>query len=125
MDLGSAFFTYVELSDAAQEGAFYGSIHAIEDTNDNGVYDSGEPLNTSAIEARARGASDRPIPMVDNPDVDVQITTSDPPCAGGTITVDVSYEYRITMPFLGAILGRQTIPLQASMTDTILWPACP
>jgi hypothetical protein len=28
------------------------------------------------------------------------------------------------MPFLGAVIGSQTVPLSASATDTILTPSC-
>jgi hypothetical protein len=29
------------------------------------------------------------------------------------------------MPFLGAIVGSQTVPISATVTDTILSPSCP
>ena len=40
------------------------------------------------------------------------------------IRVSIGYDYPIFMPFLGAILGSQTIHLTASVTDTILEPRC-
>jgi len=57
-------------------------------------------------------------PSIPNPE-------DNPPCAGGWIKVSVSYNYRLAMPFIGTILGTNTIPLTASVTDTILTPACP
>jgi len=41
------------------------------------------------------------------------------------IQVTLTYNYPIVMPLLGTVLGSQTIPLTASVTDTILSPACP
>jgi Flp pilus assembly protein TadG len=127
VDFGSAFFDYISLRDAAQEGALYGSIQPIIDANNNGKYDVGESLNTAAIIARVRQSSSQPVDLTSVP---VTVLISNPsngnkPCSGGSITVTVSYTYQISMPFVGAILGTQTIPLGASITDTILTPACP
>ncbi|MCJ7583318.1 MAG: pilus assembly protein [Anaerolineales bacterium] len=117
VDLGSAFFSYIAVRDAAQEGALYGSI---------------DPLNTGAIVSRVRGASGppgppkpKPVDLYDLTKVTVSVTTSTTPCSGGWVTVSVSYNYQLTMPLIGAIIGRQTIPLTASATDTILIPSCP
>ena len=131
VDLGSAFFSYVALRDAAQEGALYGSIEPIIDSNSNGRYDAGEPLNTDKIETRVRQSSSTPVNLNDLANVTVNITPSipnpedNPPCAGGWIKVSVSYNYQLSMPFIGAILDTNKITLTASVTDTILTPACP
>ncbi|MFA5873000.1 MAG: TadE family protein [Anaerolineales bacterium] len=122
VDFGSAFFTYIALQDAAQEGALYGSVAPIIDSNGNGRYDAGEPLNTTAIESRVRSTSSNPVNLST---VNVLVTISSTRCTGGTVTVKVSYTYQLTMPLIGAIIGRQTIPLSASVTDTILIPSCP
>jgi Flp pilus assembly protein TadG len=107
VDLGSAFFSFIALRDAAQEGALYGSIH---------------PDDTGVIEARVRSASDRPVDLSGpNVAVDVDPGTA---CEGGELTVTVTYTYQISMPFIGAILNTQEIPIRASVTDTILSPAC-
>src|SRR5512139_671091 len=102
VDLGSAFFSYVSLRDAAQEGALYGSARPIIDTNNNGKYDVGEPLNTAAIVNRVRSASSTPVDLSDITNVNVGVFPTDPPCAGGAILVTVSYNYKITMPLIGA-----------------------
>lgn len=108
VDLGSAFFDYIALKDAAQEGALYGSIN---------------PTDTSGIIARVRQSSTKPLDLTD-PSVTVNVPPPSQPCAGGAITVTVSYTYHLTMPFIGGILGTQTIPLSAQVTDTILTPKC-
>jgi hypothetical protein len=41
------------------------------------------------------------------------------------IQVTVTYSYPIIMPYIGGIVGSQTIPLTAYVTDTILEPKCP
>ena len=46
-------------------------------------------------------------------------------CFGSTVVVVVTYaNFPLATPFLGAILGTQTIPIQASIEDTVLTPEC-
>ena len=124
-DVGNAFITYIELRDAAQEGALYGSVNPIIDTNNNGHFDSGEPVNVDQIRARVRGASTAPIDLSDPsliPDTDIQVNViGSQPCEGNGIEVSVLYDYTVTFPFFsGSILH-----LKSTVTDTILSPACP
>ena len=91
VDLGMAFFSYVALRDAAQEGALYGSLN---------------PTDSSGIVSRVRQSSSSPINLSD------------------VSNVTVSYNYRLSMPFIGSILGSTTIPITARVIDTILNPAC-
>jgi len=119
VELGMAFFQFIQLRDAAQEGALYGSINA----NVEGP-----------IEARARGASSSPIDLNDTSLVAVDIivkdgTTNNPKslanaCEGDGLTVKLQYDHVIFMPFMTAVLGPK-IPLSAEVTDTILSPVCP
>lgn len=112
VEFGIALFQFVQLRDAAQEGALYGSIHPGDDTN---------------IAARVRSASLSPIDLQTDPGVAIVINYPDgsPNCEGKGIQVDVSYPHQISMPFIGPIIGSTTIPLTASVTDTILAPVCP
>ena len=112
VEFGIALFQYVQLRDAAQEGALYGSIHPGDDAN---------------IEARVRSASQAPIDLQNDPDVNVVISYPDgaPNCEGKAIRVDVSFPHQIGMPFIGPIIGSNTIPLTGTVTDTILLPVCP
>ncbi len=111
VDLGRTFFTHIALSDAAQEGALYGSIDADIKTDTD-------------VEARVEDVlSDR----VDPTDLTVSVTPSlsSSSCAGDTIQVTVTFEnFPITMPFLGAVIGQQ-VDLSANVVDTILSPPCP
>jgi len=112
VEFGIALFQFVQLRDAAQEGALYGSIHPGENTN---------------IEARVKSASQTPIDLQNDPDVSIVISYPDgsPNCEGKGIQVDVSYPHPIAMPFIGPIIGSNTIQINASVTDTILTPVCP
>ena len=113
VDLGRAFFTWLAMRDAAQEGASYASI---------------EPLESVKIEERVRfNIND----TIREPAAIVQVNVSfdGPRCLSSTpstVTVNVNYEnFPITMPFLGTLLGSQTIPIHATVDDTILAPMCP
>jgi Flp pilus assembly protein TadG len=110
VDLGMGFFSFVAVRDAAQEGALYGSLY---------------PTDTSGITNRVRGESSAPVDLSDVSKVTVSISTTAGACRGGGVTVTVSYNYPISMPLLSTILGRTTIPLNASVTDTIINPKCP
>lgn len=122
VEFGMAFFQFVQLRDAAQEGALYGSMNPSDCTN---------------IENRIKGASNSPVNLNGS---DVTITTTiihdltgnEYPCGsagaapydceGNGIKVRVSYDHQIFMPMLPAIIGQSTIPLNATVTDTILSP---
>lgn len=129
VDFGRAFFTYIALRDAAQEGASYASVAESEALN------SGSEVTAycNAIETRARATSNNPVDLTSG-DVSVQTLINGTNCAslsatnvcmGGAVSVRVSYQnFPITMPFLGTILGSQTLPLSAVVVDTILTPAC-
>lgn len=135
VDFGMALFSYVMIRDAAQEGAQFGAINPYFDTNGNGQYDSGEPVNADGIRQHVRASSSSPIikNLLDT-NIDIQLIPTNSgtqPCEGTTVAipnaiqVTVKYNYPIIMPYIGAIIGSQTIPLSAQVTDTILTPACP
>jgi hypothetical protein len=121
VEFGMAFFQFVQLRDAAQEGALYGSIH---------------PSEVANIVGRIRGSSDSPINLDDVTTVAITISIDGIPstdanyqtvdCEGHGLEVLVSYDHQIFMPFIPALLGgNSTIPLNASVTDTILSPITP
>jgi Flp pilus assembly protein TadG len=129
VEFGIIFFQFVQLRDAAQEGALYGSINAYYDANSNGAIDAGEEFtaNEAKIKERARAASDSPIDLND-PAVDIQVSLapgSTEYCEGNGLKVTVTFTHNIFMPFVPQILGRNSIPLTAEVTDTILTPVCP
>lgn len=128
VEFGLAFFQFVQLRDAAQEGALYGST---------------DPANFAAIETRVRSSSNTPInldPAAPNP-VKVIISVDDVPvwidgadqgvdtthtaCEAHALKVRTEFDHHIFMPFMPQILSRNEIQLNAEVTDTILRPVCP
>ena len=124
LDFGMAIFSYSMLRDAAQEGAFYGSFN---------------PDNEEEIENRARNISPRaedvvfssPVRLRDTDTVKVKVEALGDACQGATngvansIQVKVSYRYPILMPFVGRLIGSNTIPLTGTASNIILQPTCP
>src|SRR5215210_5613042 len=80
VEFGVLFFQYVQLRDAAQEGALYGSTSIPGST-------SGPPTadTWTKIEQRARAASGSPVDLADVTKVDVSISIVDK--ATGTSTL--------------------------------------
>jgi Flp pilus assembly protein TadG len=116
VDLGIAFFGWIAIRDAAQEGAAFGAIEPLDGAGN---------LNVAEIEERVRGASPNAVIDLTDPGiVAVNVSLVGQACAGGGIRVDVTYTHDIVMPFIGAILGRQDIQVSTNVTDTILIPSC-
>jgi Flp pilus assembly protein TadG len=133
-EFGVLFFQFVQLRDAAQEGALYGSMNPWIDSTtapyNDGKFEAGEAINQADIEARVRAASSSPIDL-SNLDTTsptyVTVTIASPDgmlCEGHAIQVTVSYNHHIFMPFIPRLTGRTDIPLSATVTDTILTPLC-
>lgn len=112
VEFGIAFFQYIQLRDAAQEGALYGSLF---------------PNSEAPIVARVRGASSSPINLTKAPPDDnavtVTVSTSGSGCVGDGITVTASYDHIIFMPFASLFIS-SPLKLTASVTDTILNSTC-
>lgn len=119
VDFGLAFFSWVAIRDASQEGAIFG---AVSPTNFTGT------LNPQ-IEQRVRNVSTTPVNLTDTSRVQVIITPGNPPCPGQPITVEVVYDYQSITPGLSAFVGNGGfIQVRASTTNTILtslYGACP
>ena len=108
VDASRAFFTYLAMRDAAQEGALYGSTN---------------PCDNASICNRVQHTSNLIEGIWSN--LTVSRTINDKACLGGAIQVTVAYDnFIITMPFIGAFHGRQSVPISATVTDTILTPSC-
>jgi len=119
VEFGIAFFQFIQLRDAAQEGALYASLN---------------PTDTANIETRVRNASNAPIDLqvtTGERAVTVTITPIDSDgapdtCVGDGIQVNVAFTHQVFMPFVSPIFramsgdGTNTIHLNGSVTDTIL-----
>jgi hypothetical protein len=118
-DFSRAYLISLEMREAAQEGAAYGSF---------------VPTDFSGIKARVRETMKYPFDLSGPSDVMIVQAYTNPShvCAGfdsntlspNGIKVTLVHEMRISMPFLGTILGRQDIPIVVTATNTILKPPC-
>jgi hypothetical protein len=121
VDLGRAFFAYIIIRDAAQEGAVYGSIVSKEDLN---AFKSAVADRVEAAYLDPSNPSEVPIDInVMNVQTDIIGAACAAPGNGVRVTVD--YSLPVTMPFLGAVIGSQDIQLSTSVEDSILSPICP
>ena len=116
VDLSRAIYTYMALRDAAEEGAIFGSMYPDqEDTIRQRVVDSSSLVNGLGISAE------------ENMDIVITFNTYGEafPCAGSLIYVWVEDpDFELTMPFLGALIGRQSISISATVSATVLYPSC-
>ena len=121
IDLGHAFFAWLAMRDAAQEGATYGAIEpAAADTD----------IQNYVVNLVTTDVITDPAAILN---VGVAITGDR--CLGyhsningeqqpNTITVSVEYQnFPITTPLLGAIIG-DTIAIRTTIHDTIIVPVC-
>ena len=103
IDLGHAFFVWLRMRDAAQEGASYRSFCPTDlDGTELRVRDNLDLVNDYAVDPGPSVASQ-----------------------GDTITVIVETDLPISMPFLGTIIGSDTIHIAATINDTVLRSTCP
>ena len=135
-DGGRAIFTYISLRDAAQEGALFGSFAFSQAGTSSSLIDPGTAC--IQIAARVLQNSDTPVDLSADASVSVQIaqdgnpgvwvdcTAAIPiqPCVDDHIRVMVTYpNFTVSTPFLGALIGTQTVSISASVQDSILAPA--
>lgn len=119
VELGIALFQFIQLRDAAQEGALYGSIC---------------PRDSAKIIQRVRNASDTPLdltlPFGDPNYVDVIVegregTHPDDPKdinvvgSGDGIYVEASYDHQLFMPF-ASLFFDSPLTIRAFVIDTVL-----
>lgn len=131
VEFGIVLFQFVQLRDAAQEGALFGSTS---------IPSTGPTTTTwTNIETRARNASTSPIVLSDTTKVDVFIYIDNTlvwknfaaqgsttvACEGHGVRVTAEYRHKIFMPFMPQLLNQSEIPLTATVVDTILTPVCP
>lgn len=105
MDLGRAYYSYITVRDAAQEGASYASI---------------APADVHGVRARVRSTSNAPVDLSAFADDQIDIQVFGSSCAGGTVKVTVDFDFDLVAPFIAG----NTLHLQAEAIDTILQPPC-
>lgn len=117
VDLGWAFYTMITLRDAVQEAASYGSICALNKTNDG--------PNTGLIEQRLLLSVTEPIDMADVEEVEITFLNKvgaevAKPVIGGSVVVRATVLHSIVTPFVGSFIGRQEYPLTVEVADTVM-----
>jgi Flp pilus assembly protein TadG len=117
VDGARALFTYLSMRDAAQEGALYASYM---------------PTDSAGIINRVRSTSTLMGGMGGSITITTSPTVTGKFCMGTTssvphgITVRIDYSaFPLAMPFVGAFIGSQSVPISATVSDTILSPRCP
>jgi Flp pilus assembly protein TadG len=124
VDLGRAFFTYIALRDAAQEGAAYASVARTAPD---------DPMMCTEIIDRVHSTSDTQIVDLAQTTVSVVFDGGIPcgasnnsnACWNKPVEVIVTENnFHLTTPLLGTIIGSQTIPITASILDTVVTPLC-
>ena len=111
IDLGSIYYSSIALRDTTQEGAIYGAAH---------------PDDIAGITSRITKSANFPINASQITDITVTCDgancapTNTNSCQGHEISIQVSYNYNLIMPLIPIFIGRQTVPLTATVTATIL-----
>jgi len=126
IDFGLAFFSWITLRDAAQEGATYGSIYPPSISSTNSSNTGNAEINS--VKSRVRGAATTPVNMSSLPLEKINIlllnpdgtTTGAIACPGYGIQVTVIYDYHVITPMISTFINSPTIPVTATVTNTIL-----
>lgn len=105
LDVGRAYFTYLAMQDAAGEGANYAAQFPTYVTSAN----SALPNNiTYRVQQAAPSGT-----LVDWSSACIGVETPATVNQGNTITVTVTSNYGLITPFIGTIVGSQSLKLRA------------
>ena len=121
VDIGRAILAYFVLQDAAEEGIVYGTsfpgdCNQIDLRIRNNVAHNIVPSSIT-VNIMIQGNSGTYISCYTIPYTQVY--------AGKIMRIEITDAFPITMPFLGTILGSQTIPLKVTTNGVILRPPPP
>ncbi len=119
VDIGRMYFHYTSMRDAAQEAASYGAVFPTHcDQIRDRAWMAMDYSNAVEVSVTIEGTSF-------SDDCIIAAVNTNKACFLNTIRVTIKDPgFPLTMPFLGTFLGRQTIPLSTTITDTILRPPC-
>jgi hypothetical protein len=128
VDLGRAFFGFIAIRDAAQEGAAFASLKPTVitntfttiDTNKDGKQDAGDV--DAELDFRIRHSSQQPLNLMNIQDIVISV---DKNCPNNSVKVNVTYHFRSIMPLMSTIFGSgDYFPIKAEVTQTILSTKC-
>jgi Flp pilus assembly protein TadG len=107
VDIGRAYFSYIAVRDAAQEGATYGAMFPTTSTSD--------------VINRVRISSSSPVDLSNTSDI---LVTPVKTCGTNTYSVTVTYMFEPIMPITSTIFGTGGFPIRSTVTQTILARNC-
>ena len=120
VDIGRAFFVYIEMRDVAQEAALIAAIEGL----DCSEVELRVGTSSTTIASTSSGSSSYNLQdLFDEGLLELSCNPSDPSTAspGQNITITATYDnFELTMPFLGTLLGGQTVDISASIIETVV-----
>lgn len=126
VDLGRAIYTLMAMQDAAQEGILYGVAFPSQCAQiksrvvDNLSDFDAIPITVNIMTREpAASTADTSLPGATSPCVE-----GSPVHVGDEMVIEVTQSFKISMPFLGSIIG-QEIPLKASANGILIRGAVP
>ena len=108
VDIGRAFLVYIEMRDVAQEAALISTYKA---------------NRCDQLIARVKTSTDSIYDLIDDGTVVISCNPGDicNVASGTNITIMATYDdFPLTMPFLGTLIGNQTVDISASIIDTVV-----
>lgn len=129
VEFGLALFQYIQLRDAAQEGAVYGSICPFDPNPPPPDYDPAHLIkervrnhSSSPVDLSVTSGTDAVTVVVEGRDGTTQNTKAlNQLIPGDGIYVEVSYKHKLFMPFATLFTGgSDAITIRASVTNTVL-----
>jgi Flp pilus assembly protein TadG len=115
VDFGRAYFAFLAIEDAANEGATFLSIRPECRTADSDGSDTEcDDPNNAHYRARTSGSGD-----INWNEAEISVSTLGF-AVGDPVSVTIIYEMPLVTPFLPPILGRESITLTTTATHTII-----
>ncbi len=130
-DFGRLFFSYVQVMNAAREGASYASLHAADSPFDGTAYSNGVTAAATG-EANVQGQSgegglnvDPPVcfdpltfdPLTQTPTIDCNVASDFAGRIGNHVRVTVREDFTFLTPIISGLVG--VLPLTASATAPV------
>lgn len=125
VDLGRAFFGFVAIRDAAQEGASYAALKPGLITNTATIktdFDGSAGYDTK-LKDRIRNSSDKPLNLNDIQNILIDASQD---CVKKSVTVSVTYRFRTIMPLMSVFVDKDKgyVPIPAIVVQTMLSTSC-
>ena len=115
VDLGRLLFEYLAMRDAAQEAAAYATVYPSA---------CNQTIERARVDLANNDPSQVSVTVLIN-GVECQNAAPSDACAAKPIKIIIHEpKFRMTMPFLGSLLGIQTIDLSATVNSAVIRPPC-